>query len=236
MRLTLLALFAIVAPAFAGNFDEGNKAYDAGKFLEARQHYEAAVSAGEWTANLFYNLGNADERIGAIGLAALNYERALALEPKHAEARANLKFLRGPEQSKRTWKDIAFGGMSLNFWILCTAALAWAAVFTLLIPFARGRRLGAGGVFVLVLIICATAYAAAGVWQTMGELDRGIVIANQVEARQGPADRANLAAVLPAGSRVRVLSIRGEWTYCVLPDGTRGWIPSDSVEQVRLSS
>jgi hypothetical protein len=39
---------------------------------------------------------------------------------------------------------------------------------------------------------------------------------------------------LPAGSEVRVLGVRGDWTYCALPTQRRGWIPSKSVELVRM--
>ena len=38
--------------------------------------------------------------------------------------------------------------------------------------------------------------------------------------------------------RVRILSVRGAWTYCELPTTTtgRGWLPSDTVERVRPPS
>ena len=40
---------------------------------------------------MFYDLGNAYYRLGNFGKAILNYERALALEPRHPEAQANLR-------------------------------------------------------------------------------------------------------------------------------------------------
>ena len=43
---------------------------------------------------MFYNLGNAQYRAGDLGRAILNYERALALEPQHPEAEANLRLVR----------------------------------------------------------------------------------------------------------------------------------------------
>src|SRR5712691_9388165 len=71
-------------------FAKANQEYAAGHFKEAIDGYEALVRAGEWSANLFYDLGNAYFRAGDLGRAILSYERALALDRHHPEAEANL--------------------------------------------------------------------------------------------------------------------------------------------------
>ena len=78
------------------------------------------------------------------------------------------------------------------------------------------------------------AYGCAGVW--LRERDSTLAVSTEKEAvaRLAPADRASVAESLPAGSRVRVLSERGEWIYCALPGGGLGWIPDQQVEKVRL--
>ena len=96
--LCALALLCGRALAGGGDFEGANQAYDQGKFSEAKAGYEKLAEAGEWSANLFYNLGNADYRLGATGRAMLDYERALALYPAHPEARANLAVLRNLNQ------------------------------------------------------------------------------------------------------------------------------------------
>ena len=70
---------------------------------------------------------------------------------------------------------------------------------------------------------------------SLHERDRAlaIVTAKEAEARLAPAESASLAAVLPAGSRVRVLSERGPWTYCDLPEKRRGWFASEAIERIR---
>jgi tetratricopeptide (TPR) repeat protein len=238
MRHAFLALLMLGLAVKAGTeFDAGNRAYDEGRFLEARQQYEAQVARGEWTANLFYNLGNANVRIGSPGLAMLSYERALVLQPSHTEARANLKFLREQSLAKvpaLTWRDHAFGVLNFDGWLVAFSLAAWATIFMLVLPYARHRRLTASGAFFLVLALCAAGYAGCAAWETMRELDAGVVVAKQAEARQAPADRAALADVLPAGSRLRVMSVRGEWAYCELPGGGTGWLPSPAVQRVRL--
>ena len=239
MKRAVLFFLLMTVVAWAGaDFEAGNRAYDEGKFLEARQHYEAQIARKEWTANLFHNLGNANERIGAPGLAMLNYERALVLQPGHHEARANLKFLREQSLAKipgQTWRDSVFGVLNFSGWVVLAAVAGWVGIFIIVLPLARRRRLGAGGVFWFVLMICVAGFAGVAAWESAGELSTGVIIAKQAEARNAPTERATLTDVLPAGSRVRVLSVRDEWTFCELPSGERAWVPSSSVERVRLS-
>src|SRR4030081_2618451 len=77
-----------------GDFTKANQEYAQGHFKEAISGYEALVRAGQWSANLFYDLGNAYFRTSDFGRAILNYERALALQPNHPEAQANLSLAR----------------------------------------------------------------------------------------------------------------------------------------------
>src|ERR1051326_7059342 len=75
-------------------FAKANQEYAAADFDAAASDYEELVRSGQDTPNLFYNLGNTYFRKKDFGRAILNYERALALEPHHPEAQANLRIAR----------------------------------------------------------------------------------------------------------------------------------------------
>jgi hypothetical protein len=232
-----LALLLLLAASTLADFDAANRAYDEGKFNEAKAGYEALAQRGEWSANLFYNLGNTEARVGEQGRAILNYERALALQPGHIEARANLKFLRDQSTAKtppKKWRDATFGMLTFSGWLVAATVSGWVLLFCLALPFAFRRRMTPSAVFFAVVSLCCCATAAAGVGLQARELDVAVIVAKQVEARQAPADRAALADVLPAGSRVRWRAERSGWVECELPDGGIGWLPVASVEKVRL--
>src|SRR5438874_12596556 len=72
-------------------FAKANQEYADRNFKEAIDGYDQLVRSGQWSANLFYDLGNAYFRAGDFGHAILNYERALALDRHHPEADANLR-------------------------------------------------------------------------------------------------------------------------------------------------
>lgn len=231
-------LWLFCAVARGNEFDVANQLYDQGRFSEARQRYQALVESGDWSANLFYNLGNANHRMGAPGLAMLNYERALALEPGHREATRNLQLLREQTNAKlpaANWSDAAFGELSIDAWTLLATVAGWSAILCLIVPVIIRRTAPPALVFVGVMSLFVAAAAAAGIWHQARDQDAAVIIARQTNARFEPADRARLADVLPAGSRVRILSERGPWIYCELPGRGLGWLPATALERVRIS-
>jgi tetratricopeptide (TPR) repeat protein len=232
----VFALLLLAVTGLAGDFEVGNELFDEGKFAEAKQRYETLIEAGQGSANVYYNLGNADYRLGSAGRAMLNYERALALNPGHKEAAANLKLLREQTSARlpeETWETKVFGGLPINAWTLAAVAAGWITLFSIVV-LATSRRAANGGVWFLLIVAAAgLGVSVTGVRMGMKDLSLGVITAKQAEAKLQPAESAGVAAVLPAGSRVRVLSERGPWTYCELPGAGRGWIPQGMVEKVR---
>ena len=228
LTLVLFWMLLLSAPLRAGEFDDANALYDAGKFGEAKQTYERLAGRGEWSANLFYNLGNAAFRMSAPGQAVLNYERALALDGTHTEARANLQWLReqtGAKMAPRQWWEYVYPILPGGVFAVTAAVAFWVGVFALV-----SRRYFGWASFAFLL----AGYAGVGVWRADREAAMAIITGKETSAKLAPADRAGLAEPLPEGSRVRVLSERGEWIYCALPGGGRGWIAEPHLERVRL--
>ena len=217
-------------------FDKANSLYEAGKFDGARQAYSQLVKSGPWSANLFYNLGNAEWKLGNGGEAAADYERALALEPSHPQARANLEFVRdqtGARIAAQQWWEVALGAMDANAAAILLAVCGWVALFCLAVALLRSER-RAGPVVSLTLSLLVAGYAAGCLWEANGQSTKAVVIAKSTQARMAPADVAPIADVLPAGSEVLAPVERGPWTYCTLPDGTRAWVPSDAIEKIKI--
>ena len=218
-------------------FDAANQLYEAGKYDEAKLAYDRLVKSGPWSANLYYNLGNAEWKLGNGGEAAADYERALALEPSHPQARANLDFVRdqtGAKTAPQQWWERALGTMNANAAAVLLAVSGWVALFCIALALLRpqGRT---GPVVTLAFCLLAAGYAAGGLWLTNAQATKAIVIAKTAQARVAPADVAPIADVLPAGSEVLAPEERGPWTYCTLPDGRRAWVPTDALEKVKRS-
>ena len=239
LKFIFVAFFALIlaGPGRGADFDSANQLYDAGKFAEAKAAFEELVEHGEWKANLFHNLGNTHYRLADPGAAILAYERALTLDPAHPEARANLNLIRGKTGATAwptTWRDAVFPGRWIAAYLIVAAVAGWLAVAMVwwIVSTAPGEK--AGRWFALVMAVLVAGYAGAAVWYFEEARSAAIVVAKTAEVRLAPAETAGAAGALPAGSAVRVLSVRGDWTYCALPEQRRGWISSKAIERVRL--
>jgi tetratricopeptide (TPR) repeat protein len=241
--LAATALCLAFAPAAQANADaafaKANADFAASNFSGAIAGYESLVKDRQWNASLFYNLGNAYFRAGDRGRAILNYERALALDPNHPEARANLQLVR--EQARALelapgWAEEHLGFLTLNQYAWLGAAAFWGAAAILCgLCLARRRPV----VWIFALLLSGT--VAAGAIFAIDQFETGragtnlaIITSKNIQARLATAESAGAVLVLPPGSEIKILSTRGEWLYAALPNDLRGWIPATSAERVRL--
>src|SRR5262249_25955263 len=197
--ISLFLIFGIASAAFAQSdpdFAKANEEFTRGNFKEAIAGYEALVGAGQWNANLFYNLGNAYFRTRDFGHAILNYQRALALDNHHPEATANLQIARDEAralelQPTKLERYLQFA--SINQYVIAAAVAFWFGIFGIAaLIFARRRSAALLSLSSLCLLVCGMA-----IW-AIHTLDKGsegrglaIVTGNDVQARLATADTAN---------------------------------------------
>ena len=232
----LVAMFGLTAwGADTAQFDVANQLYEAGKYDEAKAAYNQMIKNGPLSANLFYDLGNTEWKLGNSGQAVADYERALELEPSHPQAKANLDFVReqtGAKVATPQWWEQALGILDTNNATLLLSVSGWVALFCLAVVLLRpaGRT---GPVITLLIALLAGGYAGGCLWEATTQSTKAIVIAKTVQAREAPADVAPVADILPAGSEVLGPEVRGPWTYCTLPDGSRAWVPTEALEKLK---
>jgi tetratricopeptide (TPR) repeat protein len=246
MRLRLLIITLLLAAmghslwaAAEDEFAKANQAYNDSHFEEAAAGYQQLIGSGRWNANLFYNLGNAHYRLGNFGQAILNYERALALEPRHPEADANLRLARDEARALELRKNSIEHYASfatVKQWSITAAVGFWIAAFLGVYLMLSRKR--SAGKMALIAVGLATSAVAAFAIRTLetgpGGSGLAIVTGKNVTARIATADSAQTVLLLPAGSEIKVLSERGDWLYAALPNDQRGWIPATAAERVRM--
>ena len=243
IHAAVLFIFAVALATAAlaesdAPFAHANQEYAQGEFQKAIDDYEAMARSGELTAALFYNLGNAYFRARDFGRAILSYERALALEPDHPEAQANLRIARDEAHALEllpSWPGRVIRFAYPGQYTIAAATLFWAGAFFFAAAiFSQRRR----RFFVLSVGSLAGAALLTYVLVAMENGGRGgslaIVTKSEIQARLATADTSATVLVLPAGSEVKIEQQRGDWAYAVLPNNLRGWIPAASVERVRL--
>lgn len=236
--LFLLAATAAAQPADeTALFEQGNRAYAEGDYGAARDAYEQLVKAGSRNPAVFLNLGHADFRLGRDVAAAINYRRALALDPSDSAARSSLEHVLGklgvPAPGLGA-AEIVGQYISFDLLSLLGSLMFWlgtiAVVFAL---FSVKRHTGLALLGVLIAIVGATFVALAWAGDSRIALAKtSIVIGDAVDARSTPADNAQKLADLPLGTPVRVIAARDDWSLVRLPLGVDGWVRTAALEPV----
>src|SRR5207253_5607134 len=170
-RLLAFLLCAVsTSSAFAqsdSDFAKANQDYAQGNFKEAISGYKTLVGSGQWSANLFYDLGNAYFRTGDFGRAILNYERALALAQHHPEATANLQIARDEAHAlelQASWPERYLQFATVNQYSVTAAVAFWVAAFCLAALIFTPRR-SAATISLLLVMVLVFAGAIFAIWQ-----------------------------------------------------------------------
>ena len=239
--LTLLLLSAVAAvaqaPDEAALFDQGNRAYAEEDYGAAREAYEQLVRAGSRNPSVYLNLGHADFRIGRDVAAAINYRRALALDPGNTAARSSLEHVLGklgvPAPGLGA-AEIVGQYISFDLLVLLGSLLFWAGILLFVFAiFSATRRPGLAFIGVLIAVVGATAVSVSWAGDSRIALAQtSIVVGDATDARSTPADNAQKLADLPIGTPVRVIAARDDWSLVRLPVGVDGWVRSAALEPV----
>jgi tetratricopeptide (TPR) repeat protein len=221
-------------------FYEGNAAYKNGDHEGAAREYERLRSAGFESSALSYNLGNAYFKRQMYGRALLEYERARRLAPRDADIEANLEYTRErakvPALGMPVWQRVLFAPSQ----ILSTAELsllwasmwwgAWASIALLEIGGSAGARIAAWTTGTAVVIVGAS--LAFHLWRYELSADAVVTAPATAVARFEPSAAGKEYFRLREGSIVNVRRTRQGWVQVSRPDGKRGWVPADAVEQI----
>lgn len=215
-------------------WERGNAAFATGRYAEAVKEYESLSSHRPISAALFYNLANAYYREGKTGAAILNYERALWLDPRDPDIRANLRFVRSvaglysPETS--LWREV-IEKFSLNAWSwgtwICLAIFCGSlSIRTLKLDTRWSARPLIFTSFLTLILVSAAAVTRAG------DLNRAVVVSPDAPLRVAPLESAPASFNLSAGSVIHVEKRRGSYLFIHAEKGHSGWISEKHASRV----
>lgn len=248
--LAALVLFLSATAASAQNdvstlWQSGNDAFAAGQWQNALNYYQMIEGEGLESADLFYNIGNTYFKLGDNGHAILYFERALKLDPAHADAANNLEIVRQltldkidsvPDFILVTWFRNLRQSLSADTWAWITLGLL--AIVGLLITFFRNA--GSSAVRKLSFIV-ACLFLVLTVFSFVFSLlqrravtrtDSAIVTKPVCSVKSSPTEGGNTVFVLHEGTKIRLLDNVGDWSKIEIADGRQGWAMVSTFEVI----
>jgi len=245
---TLLLSVSLWAAPQCDNFSEGLELYKAEKYSAALSIWETCTQNGFKNADLFYNLGNAEFRVDALGRAIWAYESALRLDPTNSDIIANLEFARSHTVDKTDaqvdddnpvlktlWK--IHHALSLNQQLLIILILAWVAALLILLSVWRNqervRTITYGVLFALAVFAALIGLDSFFKGWELETENIGIVLARSTDVMSGPGDQYQVLHELHEGTRVDVRSQDGEWINVRIGETVNGFVKADLLGLVK---
>ena len=248
---TVLLVFSVVSSVRAAELSSqerwkrGNKAYAEHNYTEAIKEYQTIVDGGEFSLELYYNLGNAYYKADSIGKAILYYNKALRIDPSHDDVRHNLAIAekqivdKVPEESEfflARWMRSLRDTMSCTTWSILSL-VSFAAILACVLLFLLASRISLRktgfycGLCTLLFFVATTSFAVSSRNKILTH-DEAIILSSAISTKSSPDHSATELFVLHEGTKVRVVSEHNGWCEVVLADSKKGWVEKVHIERI----
>lgn len=224
----------------------GDSAYVQGRYSDAIRIYETVIENDGYSADIYYNLGNAYFRNNMIGKSILNYERALRIDPTDKDTKANLEYAltrtkdEVAEQYELfvvTWFKAVVNALGITVWSVMAIVAFIILLLTLLLFFFNSNNGIRKTAFVMAVIsIFVTIFAnvaASHIYHYMNDDSEAIVMKEEAYLKSTPDNSGTELIKVHEGRKVRYVddSMR-DWKEVELEDGTVGWLPTNAIERI----
>lgn len=254
--LSILIFCVGVVPVMGQSLvEKANAEYDRDKYSDALSLYLQAAMEEGTSSDLYYNIGNAYYRMGDLGRAVLNYERALIFNPNNEEARENLEFVNSKIQTKIV-EDKSFVVQVIDEFVGLQTSNSWATdsvvcfilfiVGILLYVFSSTiilRKIGFFGGGIMLICVVISLLCSYSVKSKVEAKNKAIVVSHSVTLStvpRVPKDKTEEAFILTAGNKVTIvdsiINKVGEtqeiWYDIKADDKHRAWLKREHIEKI----
>ena len=224
---------------------QASEYYRDAEFDKAINIYEQLRSEGYSGTSLYYNLANSYYRIGKLGYAILNYERALKLSPNDEDVKHNLAFANIstvdriqplPTFFLFEWWETLLASLSVNGWTYA-AYFSFIVLLLLIILYFFARTIfqqklilfSGLGTLIIFLAIVSLLLVKINREQTVIS---GVVVEQSATVKTSPDLKSTDAFVIHEGLKVNLEDKLDTWVKIKLADGKVGWVENESIEKI----
>ena len=248
ITILLLCCFSVIG--FSQNnqrFEEANSLYNDNKYAEAIDKYESILDTEAHSAELYFNLGNANYKLNNIAPTIYYYEKALQLNPNDKEIENNLAYAQNmtidaidsvPEVGFSRIINNVVNTFQTDTW--AKLAIGGVLIFVLLFlmyhfSYSTSRKRIAFVVSVVSLLVACISVALAFQKESLDKKNNpAIVFAQESRVKVDPNQTSEEVFRLHEGTKVQVLETYEDWNKIQLSDNSMGWIPSKDIKLLNV--
>ena len=247
--VTILLFYCFSLIGFSQNnqiFEEANALYNNGKYAEAIDKYKSILDSDMHSAELYFNLGNANYKLNNIAPSIYYYEKALLLEPNDKDIQNNLAFAQNMTIDAIEKVPVVGFSRIVNNMVNIFKADTWAKIavsgvllFVLLFlmyhfSYTSSKKRIAFVVSVISLFIACFSVAMAFQRDSLDKKDNPAIVFAQESRVKSEANKTSEELFrLHEGTKVQVLETYEDWKKIQLADKSTGWIPMKDIKLLK---
>ena len=235
--------FCQTTPEFL--FNEGNKAYNTADYENAISLYEQTLKIGKHSADVYYNLGNANYRLNKVAESVYYFEKAILMRPNDKDIITNSTFANNmtidaiekiPVSQIDQIRNSIIETFSFDIWTFFTVILLW--IFTILflayLFFIRARlkRIFFFSSLSILLLFILSFSITYSIDQNEKNKKFAILFSKQTDIWSEPNQQADRLFVLHEGAKMQLLDSLEEWQKIRIANGSEGWIKEASYKKI----
>ncbi|SDX60945.1 Tetratricopeptide repeat-containing protein [Lutibacter oricola] len=243
----VVLLFSLVAYSQEANklFAEANTFYKEENFERSLGVYLSIEEQGLESSNLYFNIANCYYKLNKVAPSIYYYEKALKLDPAHAEATTNLAFAKRMtidviEELPKTFLQ-RFSKNIIQKWSFDTwAVIAVVASFTMALLFllyyfsggTKSKLLFFNTAILSFFIVLITVFFAYSNYSFVKNNKAAIIFSSKAEIKNAPTASGEEVFELHEGTKVTIIDELDNWKKIKINDGKIGWISSKDLKEI----
>ena len=236
-------LFAQTADSL---FVKANKLYQLENYDEAISMYQQIADNQVASDDLYYNMANTYYKMNQVAPAVFYYEKALLLNPNHADASYNLSFAKRmaidniealPKTIGERFSLGVIQRLHYNTW--AWLAVIFALGFTVLFLLYHFSYSSAKKRFYFISSILSALFVLVFVLFAFNNSNYvktnryAIVFEQQIDVKTAPTASGEISFELHEGAKVKLLETVDDWFKIKLADGKIGWMPKEALKEIK---
>lgn len=222
-----------------------NNAYNEGLYDSALNVYYIIENQNVESVELYYNIGNAYFKNNNLPASILYYEKAKKLSPNDEDIAHNLGIANSMIADKietvpilfyQHWWNYFYNLFDADTWTIISI-IAWIILLLFIGVFILTKSPSTKKIsfyfgLLFLFITVGTFGLASQKYYFTKEHKEAIIFTPTITVKSSPTLNAVDLFVVHEGTKIRILDQLQDWVKIKIPDGSVGWLPAESLQEI----